>query len=188
MEKIIRYACIGSFIIAAIIASISLPRRELQRIAQVAGIAIDGKEGEIVATFELFEPSVDQPYGKERTATTSRGETLEECIENARLSIGKELYVDDISILIVGDEEVEFLLAEVKRYYSRYKQDHMDLPLIRAKNQKAAEVFQGKGKILSTEIAESLRFLGKRPTIKDLFNGVQPDVYIKGVGNYEIIS
>lgn len=188
MEKIIRYVCIGSFIIAAIIASVSLPRRELQTIAQVAGIAIDGKEGKILATFELFEPSVDQPYGKERATTTSQGETLEECIDNARVSIGKELYVDDISILIIGDKEVEFLLAEVKRYYSKYKQDHMDLPLIIAKNQKAAAIFSGKGKILSTEIAESLQLLGKRSTIKDLFNGVQPDIYIKGEGKYEIIS
>lgn len=188
MGRLVRYVCIVLFVFAAVIASFSLPRRELKTIAQVAGVAMDSKNGTILATFELFEPSVDQPYGKERSTTTSQGKTLEECIDNARLSIGKELYVDDISIMIIGEKDVDFLLAEVERYYCKFKQDHMDLVLIRAKNQKAADVFKGKGKILSTEIAESVRLLGKRSTIKELFNGVQPDVYIKGEGNYEIIS
>ena len=188
MEKIIRYGCIGAFIIAAMIASIFLPRRELRTIAQVSGIAMDSKEGELNVSFEVFEPSVEQPYGRERSIVKTQGKTLEECIDNARLSMGKVLYVDDAAVLIIGDKDLNILLQEIKRYYSEYKQDHMDLPIIRVRNQMAAEVFEGKGKILSTEIAESVRLMGKRSTIKDLLNGVEPDTFIKGVGRYEIIS
>lgn len=188
MEKIIRYICMGALILAAIIASLFLPRRELQTIAQVGGIAIDSKGEKMNVTFEVFEPSVDQPYGKERSIVKTMGKTLEECIENASSSIGKELYVDDAAVLIIGDKDADDLLQEIKRYYREYKQDHIDLLLIKAQNQTAAEIFEGKGKILSTEIAKSMRLMGKSSTIKNLLNGVEPDVFIKGVGEYEIIS
>ena len=188
MEKIIHYGCMGAFIVAAIIASVFLPRRELRTIAQVSGIAIDRKDDLMSITFELFEPSMEQPYGEERTIVNSMGKTIEECIKNASLSIGKELYVDDAAVLIIGDKGIDAILNEVKRYYKEYKQDHMDLPLIRARNQTAAEIFKGKGKILSIEIAESMRLMGKRTTIKELLNGVEPDIFIKGEGKYEIIS
>lgn len=188
MGKIIRYACVGTFIFAAVIASFSLPRREVKTIAQVAGIALDRSGENIKATFEVFEPSVDQPYGKERSVVTSIGKKLKDCIEDARRSIGKELYVDDVAVLIIAHKDEEFLLTEIKRYYRKFNQDYMDLPLVQVENQTAAEVFDGKGKILSAEIAESMLLLGKRSTIKDLFNDVKPDVFITGVGKYEIIS
>ena len=188
MEKLIRYVFILFLILAAAISSFSIPRREIKRIAQVAGIALDKDGEEITATFELFEPSVDQPYGNERGVVSAKGETLKECVENARLSIGKELYLDDALVLIMAKEDEKALSGEIKRYYKEISCDYMDLPLAQTKNQKAGDIFKGKGKILSIEIAESIRLLGKESTVKDLFNGEKTDVFLSGVGAYEIVS
>ena len=188
MERIIRYGCIVIALISALIASFFLPRRELRITAQVSGIAIDRNGDNIVATFELFEPGVDQSYGDERSVVASSGKTFEKCIENARLTMGKELYIDDASVLIIGDKEFDYLLKEVLDYYKTYNHDNMSIPLFRAKSQMASKIFDGKGKILSTEIAESARLIDEQVTIKDVYNGVEPDVFIKGAGGYEIVS
>lgn len=188
MERITRFILIAAFLIAAVACSFSLPRRDLRATGQVAGIALDEKDGKLLATFELYDPGIDQPIGRSCEIVESEGEDLEECIKNASRSIGKELYLEDAAVLILNGDDVERLINEMLNFYRTLKNEQMDLPVFFVKNQQAKDVFSSKGKILSTQIAKSAELLKKRHTVRDFMNGEGTDVWLKGEGSYEIVS
>ncbi len=187
MGRIIRYGCISLFLILGVICSFFLPRRDLRTIGQVAGFALDEKNGMLHATFELYSPSVDQTIGKERQVLTSSGKDIEECVNEIERKSGKKLYIDDAEVLILSGDQGG-MIEQVLEYYKEFSHDNMDLPVFFAQNQESGKIFEGKGKILSTEISQSAKNLKKRHTVRDLMNGTGERVFIKGEGSYEIIS
>lgn len=188
MERIARYILIAVFLIAAVACSFSLPRRDLRATGQVAGIALDEKGGKLRATFELYDPGVDQPIGRSCEIVSSEGEDMEECIKNASRSTGKELYLEDAAVLIINWDDAELLINKMLDFYRTFKNEQMDLPVFFVKEQQAKDVFSSKGKILSTQIAKSAELLKKRHTVRDFMNGEGTCVWLKGEGSYEIIS
>lgn len=188
MERIVRYVLLGVFLIVAMVGSFFLPRRDLRSTGQVAGIALDEANGIIQATFELYDPSVDQPIGSSCELVSSKGADLEECVKNASKSTGKELYLEDVEVLIMNGKDSNALLDAMEKYYSVFKNEQMDLPVVFAKNQSAKRIFSSKGKILSTQIAKSVELMKKRHTVRDWLNGEGEYVWIKGEGSYEIVS
>ncbi len=185
MRKPIKKALIAVFMIFAALASFMIPRRNPRATAQVAGFALDLQKNEIKATFELYRPENDQPIGASSEVIQSNGKSIEECIQQALKSYGKELFINDASVLILGDDR---LLKDVLAYYRLQKNDHMDLPVFFAENQNAGKIFSGEGGVLSDNLAESAKSLGKIQTIRDLMNEKGNRIRIKGEGNYEIIS
>ena len=133
----IKAVLIGIFLIFAVIGALFLPRRDLRKLAQVAGIALDIADDKIVAAFELYVPAVDQPIGSERSVVYGTGETLEECVDSVKRRFGAELYLNDASVLILGSERLN---DAVRSYYSVLAHDHMDLPVFYAYHQSAAEI------------------------------------------------
>ena len=131
MKVFYRYTAMILLLVVAAGGSFWVPRRNLRGIGQVAGIALDRQEDCIRATFELYAPAVDEPIGKNRQTVTATGASLEECIQNARLVSGWELFIDDALVLILGSKDHTFLLPKVLAYYSSFKNDHMDLPVNR---------------------------------------------------------
>ncbi len=187
MGRIVRYGLIILLGIIAMGCSFFLPRRDVRTIGQVAGFALDEKNGTIHATFELYSPSVDQPIGKERQILTSEGKNIEECLKAMERKSGKKLYIDDAEVLILGGQEGG-LMGLVLDYYAAFSHDNMDLPVFFAQNQEAGKIFEGKGEILSAEISQSAKNLKKRQTVRDLMNGTGERIFIKGEGSYEIVS
>lgn len=187
MGRIVRYGSIGLFLVVAISCSFFLPRRDVRTIGQVAGYALDEKNGMIYATFELYSPSVDQPIGKERQVLTSMGKTIKACVKEMERKCGKKIYIDDAEVLILGGDRGS-LMEQVLDYYKKFSNDHMDLPIFFAQKQEAGMIFKGKGEILSTQISQSAKNLKKRQTVRDLMNGTGEKMFIKGEGSYEIIS
>lgn len=174
------------FMLLALGFSVQIPRRDVHHLAQVAGIALDYEEGGIKATFELYEPSVDQPIGTERRVVASYGESLRDCIEEAEKLQGKELYVSNASVLILGEERR--LLEEVLSYFCEFTNNRTDLPIFVALNQQAGALFAGEGEVLSSQIDAASRHSGVRQTVLDLLNGEQPQVYLRGKGGFELVS
>lgn len=188
MGRLIRYGLIEIFLVGAMICAIFLPRRDLRSTAQVAGIALDYEDGNIAATFEIYSPSSDQPIGAAKEVVHSKGETLEECVNNASRSIGKRLYLNDVSVLLLSEERSNDLMESMMAFYSEFNNDNMDLPILFAKDQRAGAIFECKGKVLSNEISKSAEIMKKRITVRDFLNGNKETVWIKGEGSYEIVS
>ncbi len=185
---ILKYSALFLFLSVAVGSSFFLPRREARSIGQVAGIALDRTEGGIRATFELYDPSLDEPIGKKRRTIVTEGEDLQDCIDRVRRIDGEQLFTDDISALILAGEEDTFLLEKVVAHYRLLKNDQMDLPVFFTFGQEAGVVFQGEGAVLSGDLAESGKGLKKLQTVRDLMNGKGARVLIRGEGSYEIIS
>lgn len=188
MERIVCRILIGLFLILAVAGSFFLPRRDLRATGQVAGIALDEKDGIIQATFELYDPDVDQPIGNACQLVTAEGKNMKECIKNAGRSIGKELYLENAAALIIGSGDTGHLIEEMTSFYCEFKNEQMDLPVFFAQHQRAKTVFSSKGKILSTQIAKSAELLKKRSTVRDFLNREGKFIWIKGEGSYEIVS
>lgn len=188
MKNLYRYTAIVLLLILAVAGAIAIPRRNLRKIGQVAGIALDRQEHLIKATFELYTPAVDEPIGKSRQTLTTTGNTIEECIQNACLISGWELFTDDASVLILGSNDHTFLLPKVLAYYSSFKHDHMDLPVFFAFGQPASDIFAGEGAVISMDLAASGKNTGHLQTVRDLMNSRGTRILIKGEGGYEIIS
>ncbi len=164
-----RYFAIGFLLLFAIIASLWLPRRNLRETAQVAGIALDWEQDGLMATFELYQADAEETIGSKKRVVVGYGETLGKCIEDALRRQGKHLFVNDASVLILGQEKKERLLEEVLNYYRNFSHDDMDLPVFFAKG-KAADFLNGEGAVRSMEIAASAKALNQRQTVKDLMN------------------
>ncbi|MBQ7936495.1 MAG: hypothetical protein IJ333_09180 [Clostridia bacterium] len=175
-------------LIIALIGSFEIPRRDLRATGQVAGIALDKENGQIKATFELYVPAADEPIGKTRKVVVSTGESLEECIANARRVQGETLFVNDAAALVIGSADHSYLLEKAMDYFRLLKNDHMDLPVFFAFGQSAGAIFEGEGVVLSTGLAESAKSMDKLQTVKNLMNGIGERILIKGEGAYEIIS
>ncbi len=184
MKINVKSVIIAGFLIVAIIGSFFIPRRDLHSIAQVAGIALDRSGDRICATFELFDPVLDKPIGTQRKVVFAEGTTMNACIDAAKHHSSAELYLNDASVLILGDGVPMDLVFD---YYSSLAHDHMDLPIFYAHEQSASEIFKGEGKILSTELAKSAEKLDRLHTIRDFMNGEGQKVYVQGSGSYEII-
>lgn len=188
MGRVIRNGCMALFLSIAIALSFFLPRRNLRTVAQVAGYSIDEIDEVLSVTFEVYVPLPDQPIGEMNSLVTVRGKSIEECIQSAKRIGGKELYISNASILIIGEDDDGSIGREVVRFYKKFRNNNMDLAVVYAKNQTAEAVFNRKGKILSTEIAESVEMLNIRQTVRDLMNKDEKRVWIVGDGNYEIVS
>lgn len=188
MKAKIYYAAISVFVIAALICSFMLPRRDLRATGQVAGIALDEEGGLIKATFELYTPQLDEPIGRTRQTVVTTGSSLEECITNARLIRGESLFVNDAAALIISSDDHAFLLEKVLEHYGLLKNDQMALPVFFAFGQEAGKIFSGDGRVLSADLAESGKSLDKLQTVRDLMNGTGQRILVRGEGSYEIIS
>lgn len=188
MKAFYRYTAMVLLLVVASVCSFWVPRRNLRGIGQVAGIALDRQGDSIRATFELYVPAVDEPIGQNRQTVTTTGASLEECIQNARLVSGWELFTDDAMVLILGGKDHTFLLPKVLAYYSNFKHDHMDLPVFFAFGQPASKIFEGEGSVISMDLAESGKNTDQLQTVRDLMNNSGKRVLIKGEGAYEIIS
>lgn len=164
-----RYFAIGFLLLFAVISSFWLPRRNLRETAQVAGIALDWEQERMMATFELYQADADETIGAKKRVVIGYGETLEMCIQDALRRQGKRLFVNDASVLILGQEKKERLLEAVLNYYCDFSHDDMDLPVFFAKG-KAADFLSGEGAVRSMEIAASAKALNQRQTVKDLMN------------------
>ncbi len=187
--KIFFYRLIPAvLLVAAVIGSFSLPRRDLRSIAQVAGIALDQENGMLRATFELYVPVLEKSIGTQRETVSALGGSLEECVENIRKVRGEELFTDDAAVLILSSEQDDYLVEKVLEHYRQLKNDQMELPVFFAFGQSAASIFEGEGAVISTELAESGEKLSAIQTVKDLMNGAGERVLIRGEGGYEIIS
>ena len=184
MRVNIKAVLIGVLLSLAVIGALFLPRRDLRSLAQVAGIALDLEDEKIVATFELYVPAVDRPIGTERKVVYGTGETFEECVNSVKKRFGAELYLNDALVLILGSEQLN---NEVCSYYSVFAHDHMDLPIFYSYRQKASEIFEGEGAVISTELAASAEKLQDFQTIRDLMNDEGTRVWVRGRGAYEIV-
>ncbi|MBQ4093288.1 MAG: hypothetical protein IJC82_08275, partial [Firmicutes bacterium] len=111
MSRYVRAILIITCVVLAFIGSYDIPRRELRSLGQVAGIALDEDGGRIKATFELYDPVVDEPIGRRCYCVVSEGDSIKECIENVSLSSGKKIYADDALVLLLEDGS-EFLLQK----------------------------------------------------------------------------
>ena len=171
-------------LIAAVVLSFYIPRRDLRSISQVSGIALDANGATINATFELYTPEINQPIGSKRTVISADGASIQQCLDQIKRVHDTELYVEDASVLIVNSDE---LLDEILSFYSKLSNDHMDLPIFYVKNQRAAEIFEGAGEVISTKLADSAESLDCLQTIRDLMNGEKEKVYVRGCGGYEIL-
>lgn len=176
------------FLLIAVVGSLFLPRRDLKKTAQVAGIALDEENGQIRATFELYVPAVDDVIGMKRKTVVGYGDTLEECIENVRFRSGDTLFVNDAAALVIEGRSDAFLMPRVFEYFRLLKNNHMDLSVFFAFGQSAGEVFEGEGAVLSTALAQSSKSINRVQTVKNLMNSIGERVFIRGKGGYEIIS
>ncbi len=174
-------------LIAAVGGSFTIRRRSLRSTDQVAGIALDASDGEILATFELYEPDLKKTIGTAKRIVKSHGYTLSECLDNARLVNGKNLYAGDIAALIIGKENREKLQSEVLEYYRLLENDQMSLPIFYAVGN-AGAILDGGDAVLSTSLASSGKLLGRIQTIRDLMNNAGTPVLVRGEGGYEILS
>ncbi len=171
-------------LITALIASYNIPRRDLRSLSQVAGIALDINGETMVATFELFDPAIDQPIGTERSVISAEGRSITDCLEQIKRVHNAELYLNDAAVLILNSDH---LLDEVFSFYSKLSNDHMDLPVFYVNDQSAAEIFEGSGEVISTKLADSAESIDRLQTVRDLMNGEKETVYVQGRGTYEIL-
>jgi len=185
---LLRYTAMSVLLIVAVLCSFGIPRRELRSTAQVAGIALDEKDGKLYAAFELYSPVLDEPIGTKRQTVSSVGDSLQECIDRAQRVGGESLFTDDASVLIIGDGNEEVMMQRVVDHYRQLKNDRMDLPLFFTADQSASKIFAGEGVVLSGELSESAKALNQVQTLRDFLNGTGQRVWITGEGNYEIIS
>lgn len=170
----------------AAILSIWLPRRDLRTTAQVAGIALDQGEEGLIATFEIYRADMDRTIGSARETVVGYGSSLDDCLKDALRRFGKELFINDASVLIIGLNQREELLKKAVEYYSVLSQDHMDLPVVFSVGH-AGTFFEGEGAVVSPKIADSLQILDKRQTVKDLMNHRGDRIYmIQKEDGYEI--
>ncbi len=176
------------FLILAVIGSFSIPRRDLKKTGQVAGIALDKENGQLRATFELFVPAVDDVIGAKRKTIVGYGNTLEECILNVQTRGGDALFVSDAAALLIDGRSDSSILPMVFDYFCLLKHNHMDLPVFFTFGQSAGEIFEGEGTVLSTAMVESAKTMKKVQTVKNLMNNVGERVLVCGRGSYEIIS
>ena len=171
-------------LVMAFVASFYIPRRDLRSITQVAGIALDATGATIKATFELYDAEVDQPIGSKRAIVSSEGGSIQHCLNRIKQVYGKELYIENASVLIINSDDV---LDEVFDFYSKQSNNHMNLPVFYVENQYAYEIFEGEGEVISTSLADSAESLGCMQSIRDLMNGEKEKVFVRGSGNYEIL-
>ncbi len=175
-------------ILLAMIGAFFLPRRNMQLTAQVAGIALDWEKNQMVATFELYDPSEDRSIGEQSKVVSATGDTLEQCIENVKLIYGETLFVHDAATMIIEEKNATILLPKIVEYYRLLKNDQMDLFVFFTPDQKAGAVFEGSGEVLSNALAASAKITKKTQTVKDLMNSDGQRVYVRGEGRYEIVS
>lgn len=173
------------FLLLALLFSLGIPRRDVHHLAQVAGVALDYENGRIKATFEFYAPSVEQPIGAQRKVLICYGETIESCVKEAEKLQGKELFMKNASVLILGDER---LLEAVRRYYCKFINDRTDLPIYFTVGQAAGTVFNGEGEVVSDQLDAASRHCRLRYTVLDMLNGKKGYVYIKGEGGFELVS
>ncbi len=175
-------------LIISVVASDEIPRRSLRQTAQVSGIALDRQGDQIKATFELYDPAVDDPIGEKQKTVFGVGESIEACIIDASKRQGGELFIDDASALIIEGENRMFIVSRILEYYRELKHDHMDLKVFVAENQRAEAVFEGAKSVISAGLSKSAENLNAILTVKDLMNNQNNWVKIKGEGSYEIVS
>lgn len=187
-QLLLKYSALFVLLAAAVASSFFLPRREPRSIGQVAGVALDRTEQGVRATFELYDPSLEEPIGKKRRTVVTEGADFQDCIDQAVRKEGERLYTDDLFALILSGEEDAFLLDIVLDHYRLLKNDHMALPVFFTLGQQAGAVFDGEGAVLSMDLAESGKRLKKIQTVRDLMNGAGTRVVIRGEGSYEIVS
>ena len=185
---ILKYTAMLLLLIGAVAFAFGLPRRDLRSTAQVSGIALDEQDGRLIATFELYVPSTEDPIGSKRETVTTVGSDLRECMERTRLIGGEALFTDNASALILGSGNEDVLLQALFNHYRELKNDQMSLPVFFTLDQSGGQIFEGEGAVLSNELAESAKAVGMVQTVRDLMNGVGSRVRIRGEGSYEIIS
>lgn len=175
-------------LVLALVGAAEIPRHNMRLTAQVAGIALDESNGQLKATFELYDTAMDQPIGKKRQVVTATGETIEQCLTNARTSYGKDLFIQDAAALIIDGRHHSTILEQIFLYYSQYKNDQMALSVFFTLGQPAGELFEGEGEVVSMSLAASARNMKRVQTVKDLMNGTGQRVVVRGKGSYEIVS
>ena len=95
-----------------------MPSVQIDQRLLVQGIGIDREEGEYRITLQVFSPA---PVGEgEGSGGTARyfaaGESISECMQNIRRDTGKEMFLGNCRMVILGSEAVEERCSEVLDY------------------------------------------------------------------------
>lgn len=136
--------------------------REIEKLAVVAGIAIDRSEDE--GKYELTVEFVEIKGGKDAITgskvVTAEGNTMFDTIRNMIAFTGKRLYWSHTQLIIIGEEVAKDGILKAIDWFNRDSETRSDIDLVISKGSKAKDVFMGEKKteeVLSYQLSEMLK-------------------------------
>jgi spore germination protein KC len=145
--------------------------RELEKLAIVAGVAIDeGENNPYKITFEIIQISGGKEVKTVSKIISMEGRTIFDAVRNAISLSGKKLYWSHTKIVVISKDIARNGILGVVDWYNRDSETRSDVNLLISKEKTAAEILEGKGvtnEIISFELVETLKnekSLSKAPT------------------------
>ncbi|HJV18230.1 MAG TPA: Ger(x)C family spore germination protein [Bacillales bacterium] len=145
--------------------------REVEKLAVVAGVAIDkGENNPYKITFEIIQISGGKDSKAVSRIIAMEGRTIFDAVRNAISLSGKKLYWSHTKIVVISKDIARNGILRVVDWYNRYYETRSDVNLLISREKTAAEILEGKGvtnEIKSFELVETLKnekFLSKAPT------------------------
>ncbi len=134
-------------------------RQEIDDVAVVLGVAIDGNEDEYQLTVELAAPKAPDDLG-EGVFFVTEGTSLEQAVDELNHQLEKELFWGHLQVIMIGDPMLPRLM-EICEYFHSLRQLATSSLIIAAKGNAGEMVQQGFGQAdyASFGIAESVRLL-----------------------------
>jgi spore germination protein KC len=160
--------------------------REINKLAVVAGVAIDkGDNDQYIVTVEIIKIGM----GKEGITTakqiTMKGKTIFDAVRNEISLTGKRLYWSHTKVVIISKEVAEGGILEILDWFNRDSETRGDINILVSKEKTAKEILKSTGiteNILSFEFDEMLenqKSISKAPVI-EMWNFIN-DLEMSGI-------
>lgn len=136
--------------------------REIDKLAVVAGLAVDKSEEE--GKYELTVEIVDIKGGKGTVTgskvVSAKGDTMFDAVRNMIASTGKRLYWSHTKLIIISQDVAKDGVLKIVDWFDRDSETREDTDLLVARGERAKEIFTGERKteeVISFQLSEMLK-------------------------------
>ena len=151
--------------------------REIEKMAIVAGVAIDKENGEYLLTAEIIKTSGEKEVKTSSQTVEGKGETIFDAVRNVIETSGKKLYWSHAKVIIISQDIAREGIVQAIDWLNRDQETRMSLDLLISKEKTAKEVLKNKGvaeisafKLYDTLTAEKNLSKAPRTAIYELVN------------------
>jgi len=168
---------------------------EVERNAIVAAVGIDKEEDQYSMSFLRFVPQANSNYTEQLEVVTCKAKTVSENLEVASVILGKNLNLNHVESIILGQSVLSEDIAKILDFFER---EPIVLPgcLLAGTNEKASEVIEAIQSLndeSGLKIEDILRyseqnFYGRETTLESFYSGYYSPTSTSIIGYVEMLD